>query len=359
MITVIIFIAVISILVFVHELGHFVMAKRAGMRVDEFGFGFPPRLWGIKKGETLYSINAIPFGGFVKIFGEDGDDRSQSRSFGSKSIGARFSVVAAGVVVNVVFAALLLIGGNFLGLRIGLADETSQANDKQVQIIQIVQDSPAEAAGLQLLDAIRGFKQTNGVVIETPSVPEVQKYINDHAGQNVTLIIQRGDQVLEKEIQIRSNPPAGQGPLGVSLVLTGVVSYPWHESLWRGVRDAGVLTINTAQGYWLLFKTLFTQGKLIADVSGPIGIANMTGQAARIGLNYFLQFIAMISINLAVLNSIPFPALDGGRMFLLIVEKIKGSPIPRRAEAYINTVGFVLLMALMLYITVKDIGRFL
>jgi len=189
-------------------------------------------------------------------------------------------------------------------------------------------------------------------------VPEVQNYVVQHSGQKIIILIRRGSGILEKEIQVRANPPPGQGPLGVSLAFTGIVSYPWHESLWRGLQDAGTLTFNTAQGYWLLLKTLLTKGKLIADVSGPIGIATMTGQAARVGLNYFIQFIAMISINLAVLNTIPFPALDGGRMLFLIIEKIKGSPLPKRAEAWMNTIRFVLLMALMLYITVIVISRF-
>ena len=145
--------------------------------------------------------------------------------------------------------------------------------------------------------------------------------------------------------------------MGISLALTGVVSYPWYESVWRGVYDAVILTINTILGYWMLIKTLLIKGKLMADVSGPIGIATMTGQAARIGLNYLIQFVAMISVNLAVLNIIPFPALDGGRAVTLIIEKIKGSPINRKVENMVNTAGFALLIVLMIYVTVKDLIR--
>ena len=145
--------------------------------------------------------------------------------------------------------------------------------------------------------------------------------------------------------------------MGISLALTGVVTYPWYESIWRGVYDAVIIAFNTIIGYFMLFKTLLFEGKLIADVSGPIGIANMTGQAASIGLNYLMQFTALISVNLAILNIIPFPALDGGRAVLLIAEKLKGKPVNKKIEQTINTVGFALLLLLMVYVTFKDIVR--
>ena len=144
-----------------------------------------------------------------------------------------------------------------------------------------------------------------------------------------------------------------------SLAMTGVVSYPWYESVWRGIYDAVILTLNTALGYWSLIKNLLFNGKLMADVSGPLGIASLTGQAARIGFNYLLQFVAMISVNLAVLNLIPFPALDGGRALFLILEKIKGTALNRKIENMANAIGFTLLIALMIYVTIKDIIRFL
>lgn len=360
MITAIIFLIVISVLIFVHEFGHFVFAKRAGMKVEEFGFGFPPRLFGVKKGETLYSINLIPFGGFVKILGEEGGHENEPRSFSAKPILARLSVVVAGVTMNFLLAVFLLMLGNFLGLRIGLIDENlalnADAKNKQIQIIQVAENSPAKTADLRLLDEIVGFK-INGVVKNVLSTKEVQDFVLENAGVKSVILIKRAGQSLEKEILPRKSPPEGQGALGISLALTGVVSYPWYESVWRGVYDAVILTINTILGYWLLIKTLLIKGKLMADVSGPIGIATMTGQAARIGINYLIQFVAMISINLAVLNIIPFPALDGGRALTLIVEKIKGSPVNRKVENLVNTAGFVLLIALMIYVTIKDISR--
>ncbi len=360
MLTAIIFIIVLGVLVFVHEFGHFIFAKRAGMKVEEFGFGFPPRIWGVKKGETLYSINAIPFGGFVKILGEEGEQRDNPRSFSSKPVGPRLLVIIAGVTMNFFLAVALLMVTNFLGLRIGLVGDKTEANarNKEVQIIEVSKDSPADKAGIMLLDQVTGFK-VNGSFQAVSNAEDVQNFVHENTGKTLTIVIQRNNQTLDKEIVPRVNPPVGQGALGVSLALTGVVSYPWYEAIWRGVYDAVILTINTVMGYFLLFKTLLFKGKLIADVSGPIGIATLTGQAARMGINYLMQFTAMISVNLAVLNVIRFPALDGGRALLIIIEKLKGSPVNKKAEQVVNTVGFALLIALMVYVTAKDIIRFL
>lgn len=360
MLTLLIFLIVIGVLVFVHEFGHFYMAKRAGMKVEEFGFGFPPRLFGIKRGETTYSINWIPFGGFVKILGEDGDDRGP-RSFGSKSISARMKVILAGVVMNVILGAVLLVIVNNFGLRIGLVENDSvlEARDIQVQIVDIAPGSPAALAELRPLDQIAAIELANGEMINITSVRDAQQIISQNVGESLTLHVRRGVESLNFNITPRVNPPPGQGALGVSMVLTGVVSYPWYEAIWRGIYSAFILLINTAISYFTLLKTLIIERHLIGEASGPVGIAVFTGQVARVSISYLLQFVALISINLAVLNSIPFPALDGGRAIMLIIEKIKGSPIHRKTEAAINMIGFYLLVLLIVYITIKDIGRYL
>ncbi len=358
MITTLIFIAVLGVLVLVHELGHFIMARRAGMKVEEFGFGFPPRMLGFKKGGTIYSINWIPFGGFVKILGEDGDSRENPESFGSKPISKRLGVVVAGVVMNLLFAVFLLILGNFFGLRIGLFDEAlvNAARDKKIQIVQVVPQSPAEKAGLKVLDEIVGFR-VNGEVVKMTTIEEVQAFTKEHAGETVTMVVRDGT-LFDKQIQTRENPPPGEGSMGIAMALTGVISYPWYESIWRGAYDTYILSANTVMGYGILFKTLFFQGKLIAEVSGPIGIAGITGQAARVGFSYLMQFVAMISINLAILNIAPLPALDGGRAFFLLIEKVKGRPMNKKLETAINSIGFALLITLMVYVTIKDIAKF-
>ncbi|MDO8495495.1 MAG: RIP metalloprotease RseP [bacterium] len=360
MFTALIFIIILGVLVLVHELGHFVMAKRAGMKVEEFGFGFPPRLFGIKRGETIYSINLIPFGGFVKIFGEDGGEKDSNRSFSSKSTAARAKVIVAGVVMNVLLAFVLLSIGNMWGLRVGFADQPSDGHvqDLRVQIIQVVSDSPAAQAELEMLDEVVGFR-VDGKEINITSVKEVQNVIGQNKGKPIVFKIKRGSEVIEKEIVPRTDPPPGEGAVGISMALTGVVKYSWYESIWQGAKQTVILTANTFIGYGQVIKNAFTTGSAGAELSGPIGIAKFTGQAARIGFIYLLQLMALLSINLAVLNIMPFPALDGGRLLFLIIEKIKGSPMPKKAEALANSIGFSLLILLMIYVTTKDILKFL
>lgn len=359
MVTLLIFLVVISVLVFVHEFGHFIAAKRAGMKVEEFGFGFPPRIWGTRRGGTFYSINAIPFGGFVRILGEDGEERRAPGSFGAGTFWQKFRVITAGVIMNFLFAVLLLILGNFLGLRVGIFDDAmgARAQQKEIQILQIAPASPAEQGGLQSLDVIRGFRE-HGDVIGTDTPEQVQEYAFAHAGQDVTMIVHRG--ATDQDIALHLRKPTGpsEGPIGISLALTGVIRYPWYQSVWRGLFSAAELFWATLVGYGSLLSKLFIDGKLGSDVTGPVGIANLTGQAARVGFNYLMQFVAMISINLAVLNILPFPALDGGRLALVIAEKLRGKALSQKLEQGINAAGFAILIALMVAVTVKDIVKF-
>src|SRR3989344_4592413 len=350
MITALIFIAVIGVLVVVHEFGHFIVAKRAGMKVEEFGVGFPPRLFGIKKGETTSSISWIRFGGFVKIYGEDGEHRDAPRSFSSKPIGTRLKVIVAGVTMNFLLAAFLLMLGNYVGIRVGIGNKMDEvsvaAKNKMVQVVNVVQGSPADQAGLKMFDEIVGFE----------TAQEVRDYISANAGKKIELTVRSDSRVEVKEISLPEKDE-GDGLLGIVPIRTGLLSYPWYESVWRGTTDAVFLTAQTAVGYYQLFKTLLLKGRLLADVSGPIGIANVTGRAAAVGFRFLLQFVALISVNLAILNIIPFPALDGGRALMLIVEKFKGSPVNQKMEAAINSVGFALLILLMVYATINDISR--
>ena len=357
--TLLIFIVVLSVLIFVHEFGHFVVAKRAGMKVEEFGFGFPPRLWGIKKGGTVYSINWIPFGGFVKIFGEDGKGKSDRRSFASAKARIRVAVVVAGVAMNFLLAVVLLSVGNAVGLRVGLIDEVQikQAKDIKVQIIQVAAGSPAEKAGLLILDEIVGFR-VGGKEAPIKSVEEVQNFVSQNKGREITIVLRSGNQQKEKTLIPRADPPAGEGALGISLAVTGVVKYPWYRAIGRGAMDSVSALQVTAMGYAGIIKSLFTTGKTGAEISGPIGIAVITGQAARLGFSYLLQFVAIISINLMVLNIIPFPVLDGGRLLFIGIEKLKGRPVSQKIENAVNTFGFALLILLMIYVTTKDIVKF-
>lgn len=359
MLTFIIFIIVLSILVFVHELGHFITAKKAGMKVEEFGFGFPPRLFGIKRGETIYSINWIPFGGFVKILGEDGGEKNDPRSFAGKKASIRSRVIVAGVVMNVLLAMLLLSIGNWVGLRVGLSDESQlqQARDIKIQLIGIAANSPAEQAGLRVLDEITAFWQ-NGNRFELKTVEAVQDFISTNLDREVTIEIRSGSQVSTKKLVPRADPPPGEGALGISLAATGIVKYPWYMAISRGVTDSVFIIEQTSIGYATIIKNAIFTGRAGVELSGPVGIAVITGQAARLGFTYLMQFTALISLNLAVLNIIPFPALDGGRLLFIGIEKLRGRPVSKKIEILVNSVGFALLILLMIYVTTKDIIKF-
>ena len=360
MLTATVFIIVLSILIFVHELGHFLTAKKAGMKVEEFGFGFPPRAWGIKRGETIYSVNWIPFGGFVKILGEDGEHKDNHRSFAHAKPGIKSLVLVAGVTMNLLLAVALLSVGNYIGLRIGLSDSdlNGRVKDLKIQIVQIADNSPAQKAGLLALDEIKGIKIGNTPEYFVQKVADVQNIVNANKGNRVILDIRRGSQEVDKEIIPRINPPAGEGALGISLAATGIVNYPWYQAIYRGVQDTYFIARDTLFGYGLIIKNLFSTGKPGVELTGPVGIAVVTGQAARLGFAYLIQFMSLISINLAILNILPFPALDGGRLLFVIIEKIRRKPVSKKIENAVNAFGFALLLILMVYVTTKDVIKF-
>lgn len=321
------------------------------MKVEEFGFGFPPRLFSIDRGGVKYSFNAIPFGGFVKILGEDGEERDKKDSFAAKSGMWRFGVLIAGVLMNLLFAALLLILSNGIGVRTSLESgvSTDGISDIKVQILEVAPDSPAFKAGLTQFDEIVSVE---GVTMETAS--DFQKVVIANPDKNLQVNIVRDGESRSIEITPEKDS-AGNGRVGVSIITSGRVSYPWYKAVWKGVEDMYNITLATIKGYWSLIVSAFSDKQSVGEVAGPIGIATLTGKAARLGIDFFIQFVAIISINLAILNSIPFPALDGGRILFLIIEKIKRSPISRRVEAGFNAGGFALLFLLMIYVTVKDI----
>lgn len=344
--TILIFIIVLAVLVLAHEWGHFIVAKKAGLTVEEFGFGFPPRLFGFKKGETTYSINLLPLGGFVKILGEDGAETDNPKSFAAQSVLTRSLITASGVTMNFILAVALLITGFYIGLPQVIDKNTAiAAKNVQIQIVAINADSPAEKAGLKLGDAIKNFGE----------ITELQNFINKNKGKEITLDIERGKNDLKIKAIPRMNPPEGEGALGIGLAKTGVISYPWYQSVWLGVKSAFIITWEIIKGFAGLIKNLIIKGQVPQEISGPVGIAVLTGQAANLGFIYLLNMVALISLNLTVLNLLPFPALDGGRILFLIIEKIKGSKINPKIENWIHSVGLALLLIIVILITYKDI----
>ncbi len=362
LLTIIIFILVLGLLVFVHELGHFITAKRAGIKIEEFGFGLPPRIFGIKKGETIYSLNLLPIGGFVKIFGEDGKKKKispedEKRAFYNQPIKKRIWIISAGVIMNFLLAAFLLSIGHFVGLPTIIdEDQAGDFKDVKVQITQIVSGSPAEEAGVRIGDTIKQLT-ANNEQLTVNTVIQVQEFVSAHQGEEITLVFKRGQEVFEEGIFARTSFSENDGPLGVGLAKTAIVSLPWYKAIWMGFVSAltlvGVIVVTLASLIWQLLTT----GSAMIEGGGPVYIFSLTGQAAQLGFVYLLQFTAILSINLAIINILPFPALDGGRLLFILIEKIKGSPVSQKIEGLAHTIGFVVLILLMLAITWRDVVR--
>lgn len=354
MFAVIIFVLVLGLLIFVHEFGHFIVAKKSGMKVEEFGFGFPPKIFGIKRGDTTYSINLLPIGGFVRILGEDGENPNDPKSFASRGVGIRAAVISAGVIMNLLLAIVLLI----IGFKIGIpsvveGNEDLNIRDQKVQIVTISDGSPAQQAGIKIGDGIIEIDST-----KVESVEQVQDLINQAKGKELNLTIERGEEVQNITLVPRENPPENEGATGIALVKTGIISYPWHISIWKGIEATFSMTIAIVVAFAGILKNIFIGQGVSEGLSGPVGIAVMTGQMAKLGFVYILQFTAILSINLAILNFLPFPALDGGRMLFLILEKIRGKKVKKKTENMIHATGFIILIILMILITFRDIFKF-
>lgn len=354
--TIIIFIIILGLLIFVHELGHFLLAKRSGVKVEEFGFGFPPRLWSVKKGETRYSLNVIPLGGFIKILGEEGEEKDNPRSFASQKAGGRLAILAAGVAMNFLLAMFLLSLGYFIGLPQAVEDNEKVVSAK-VQISLVAPASPARQAGLQIGDEILSLRRGQEEVRNIFLTSQVQDFVSRNQGEKIVLEIRRGAQILIREIVPRPAPPPEEGPLGIGLVRTALVAYPWYAALWQGTLSTFQLTWLTAVSLVFLVRDLFVAGRFAGEVYGPVGIFSLTSQATQMGFIYLLQLAALLSLNLGIINALPFPALDGSRILFLLIEKIKGSPVSRRIEKAVHSAGFAFLILLMIAVTFKDVAR--
>lgn len=352
--TLLIFFIVLSLLVFVHELGHFLVAKKMGLKVEEFGFGFPPRLAGVKKGGTIYSINWIPLGGFVRIKGESGDHREDPDSFASKKAFQRFTVLVAGVTMNLFLAAVLFSIGFMVGLPSAI-DETlssdARVQDSALTILTVVDGSPAARAGIQEGQTIASI---DGLIFEQAA--DARASIAESAKDGVQIVVKSKDWTFHT-YELSAEPLAGTDAvgIGVGFLQTGLVSYPFFQAIGQGILTTVDLTGQVIKGFVGLIESLVRGQGLGVDLSGPVGIAVLTGEVAALGLVYLLQFTAVLSINLAVINILPFPALDGGRVLFLFIEKAIGHPVSQKTEAAVHNMGFLLLMILVVLVTFNDV----
>lgn len=360
--TILLFLIVLFVLVLVHEFGHFIVAKWAQMRVDEFGIGFPPRLFGVRRGETLYSFNALPIGGFVRIFGEDAIDAEASpdreRSFVAKTKWKQAAVLIAGVAMNVLFAWILFA----IALSVGTQTAVSEAEaspDANLVISNVLEDSPADEAGLSAGSEIVGLRSGDDTLSDlTPSA--FSAFISTHAGEEVTMQYRAlggvEEVTLAPEAGTISDSPDTPA-IGVALGLIEVVSRPVHTAL----AEASVMTVTGLRDITigisgLIYDALRFDADL-SSVAGPVGIVGLVGEASAFGFTTLLLFTGFISLNLAIINMLPFPALDGGRLLFVGIEALKGSPIKPSIAHTLNAAGFILLILLMVAVTYNDILR--
>src|SRR3989344_4099626 len=361
--SIVIFIVSLAILILVHEFGHFIVAKKSGIRVDEFGLGFPPRLISKKWGDTTYTLNAIPFGGFVKIFGEDMhsgniSELDRSRSFQYKPKWIQALVLVAGVSMNLIFAWLLISLGFMLGLPSPVEHSGfGEVRDAHVTIVEILPGSQADKAGLYPGDTIISVRG-GGVTLQndTLTLAKISELISE--SKIVDITYRRGDTPTQS-ISVQGTGEVGNRMIGVALQNIGTLELPVHLALIEGLRTTALLTKETTIGLAKFLSSVVTLKSDFSQVSGPVGIAGVVGQAQTLGFVHLLSLIALISINLPVINLIPFPALDGGRLLFVGIEAIIRRPIPAKIVRYTNAIGFLLLLTLMVVVTTNDIFKLL
>jgi regulator of sigma E protease len=351
--SILVFLVVLSVLILIHEWGHFYMARRAGVLVEEFGFGLPPRIWGKKVGETIYSINALPFGGFVRLHGENYEEgiTNSKRAFLYKNKRTRVGIIVAGVVMNFVLA---IVAFSIVYSFSGIPKDT-----EKLKVVSISESSPAQSAGLVVGDIIT-FVDKEPI----ESVSEFVTLVNDRQGKNVRFEVlrMRGEETSEISLTIkpRESPPEGEGPLGV-IITTTEIYYPpfWQRpfyGIYFGFKEAFFWGETILVGLGTIVFDLF-KGVSPKDVAGPVGIFAVTSEAAKSGILTLINFVGILSVNLAILNIIPFPALDGGRLLFIGIESVIGRKVVPKVEGMIHAVGMIILLALILAITISDIRK--
>lgn len=354
--TILVFLFVLSLLVLAHELGHFLAAKKAGIKVEEFGIGYPPRVWGKKIGETVYSINLLPIGGFVRLYGEELreseriKERASGRAFWAKSKKARTAVISAGVLANFLLA---IVAFAVVYSVLGIPTKTDQ-----VKIVGLVPDSPAVEAGLEEGDQIISFDDES-----VTSLDQFVGLVEEKGGQPIELVVIREKEELLFSLTPREAPPDNQGPLGVVVSSVEMKQYPFWQMPFRGMiegfKEAFGWTGLVVGALGKMIFNLVTAGQVPQDIAGPVGILQITGGVARSGFLAVIQFVGILSVNLAVINILPFPALDGGRLMFVLYELVTRRRPKVSFEHWANAIGMALILFLVLLVTINDVGRLL
>ena len=344
-----IFIGILVILILIHEFDHFFVAKLTGVRVEEFAFGFPPRLWSKKYKGTRYSFNLIPLGGYVNLLGEN-EDVTAPGSYYSKKVWQKIIIVLTGVLMNFALAIVILAIGFSVGMTPLVSDPGTLSGKKtsEVMVVEVLPSSAAAQIGLESGNILRGFA--------TPE--ELQNFTKSHAGQTVTLEVEKSRKTQQHQVTLANS----DAPLGVGVVSVTKVKQPIYKALVTATLEVGKSIAVVFVVLWDIIRSLFTTGtagEAGAGVVGPIGIYNFTASALQIGWIYIFQLLAILSINLGIINILPFPALDGGKILFLALEGVFRKKVVRQEiENLIHTIGFIILIILMLAVVFRDILRF-
>ena len=351
--TILIFILILSVLIFVHELGHFFIAKKTGVRVDEFGFGLPPRVFGKKIGETLYSLNLIPLGGFVKLYGEEYHEiknkNNAKRAFINKKPWQKTLIIIGGVIGNFLLGWVII---SFLFTQ-GVPTPTNK-----IIVDKISKGSPAVISGLKEKDEI--FKMiAEGSSINLTKADDLITLTKKYAGNSISLYVKRGDKFITINVVPRKKPPADEGPLGISISSYVIKKYLWYEAPFYGLVESSRIIKTIVVELSKILYQLVTFQKVKVEVAGPIGIAKYAGSAIKLGVNAVLELLALLSFNLGVINILPFPALDGGRLMFVLFEWITNKKINKNIEKYVNAFGLIILLSLGIFISIFDVLKLL
>ena len=347
-------------LMIIHEFGHFIIAKKFGVRVEEFGIGYPPRLFGKQFGGTFYSVNLIPLGAFVKIYGEEGDVHS-AESFTFLPIWKRMLIVAGGVIAFwlsaiVIFSVLFSIGAS-----VPVGDKDVPGSLVKVLIMNVADNSPAQKSGLRKGDVILSIK--NQIAnLKVDKIEDFQEFLRNDNGLPVILNVERQGKNIELNLIPRIDYSQNQGAIGAGLERMAQIidKYPFYQAPWEGLKFTFEVTVKSLQGIYEAIVNLVS-GKgapSTAQLAGPVGITIFLANAVGYGLGFFLYFIGSISVLVAIFNIFPIPALDGGKLVFLLIEKVIGKPVPVKWEQVITAICFILLISMSLFITIKfDIPR--
>ncbi|HSW88674.1 MAG TPA: M50 family metallopeptidase [Candidatus Saccharimonadales bacterium] len=359
-ITILVFILILSILVLIHEAGHFFVAKKFGVKVEEFGFGFPPRVYGKKIGETIYSINLLPIGGFVRLYGEDDagsgkiaavkdytklKDKDLQRAFFVRPVWQRALIVLAGVIMNFVLALVVI---SYVYTFVGLPQPTDT-----VMITEVIKHSPADIAGIKRNDVIVSINNTK--ITQESQVPEIT---SKHPNQQMTVTILRQQTTMNVLVTPKYNPQEKKTLIGIGIAQKIVTQkYPWYQAPFFGLKELANETWQILVGLGSTAKQVSTQGTVPQGLAGPVGIEQLVGIVIQNGFISTLMLVSLLSLNLAVLNVLPIPALDGGRLFFILFEGVTGRKVNQKFEGYVHMVGMIVLLTLIALLTYHDILR--